>query len=183
MIERRTDAVPETEESTTGAASARPGPTRWAAGDEPHTPNGPGLLPGAGQLASGVGQEAAGDSLGLSRAGVDGLDRSGLVVDTAGVDDAAGLLHAAIAPTSAMANRILLSMMSPRLRPPAGQPGAGKGSLARDRAVPVASPYGLGRKRTDCRAVVFRLQTSRSRLSCIGRSEAFRRPNRHDGRA
>ena len=69
----------------------------------------PGWCPGPVRLVTVVGQEAAGDSLGLSTAGVDGLD-SGLVVDTAGVDDAPGLLHAAIAPTSAKANRILLIM-------------------------------------------------------------------------
>ena len=69
----------------------------------------PGWCPGPVRLLTVVGQEAAGDSLGLSTAGVDGLD-SGLVVDTAGVDDAPGLLQAAIAPTSAKANRILLIM-------------------------------------------------------------------------
>jgi hypothetical protein len=66
--------------------------------------------------------EAAGDSLGstdgLDRSGLDrsGLDRSGLVstggteAPTDAPDDAAGLLHAEIAPIRANASRILLIM-------------------------------------------------------------------------
>jgi hypothetical protein len=75
-------------------------------------------------------------------AGVEGLDKSGLVVDTAGVDDAAGLLQAAIAPTSARASKILLNMgFSSDCVPRAGEPGGGlrppAGVPGDDRAVPV----------------------------------------------
>lgn len=113
-----------------------------------------------------VGQEAAGDSLGLSTAGVDGLD-SGLVVDTAGVDDAPGLLHAAIAPTSARANRILLIMdfssdCVPRADEPAVNCVRRQGSAAMTRRRRVLT-LRTGRKRPDCIRVAFRLQSYHSR--------------------
>jgi hypothetical protein len=62
-----------------------------------------------------LGQEAAGDSLGLV-SGVDGLDRSGLLGgdETSGAvdDEAPGLLQPMMAPTRATASRMLLIMRS-----------------------------------------------------------------------
>ena len=105
-----------------------------------HTPDmatGPGGAR-AGLVATEPGQEAAGDSLGVSieglasgddgldRSGDDGLDRSGdvtgAVLGTVVVELAPGLLHAAIAPTRAKASRVLLNMRStPRMCPCRGE--------------------------------------------------------------
>jgi hypothetical protein len=75
-------------------------------------------MPGAVRCSRpGFGQEAEGDSEGDSLGSTDGLVRSGadelaagLVVDRGAVDDAAGLLQAAIAPMRARASRIFLNM-------------------------------------------------------------------------